>query len=185
MIRAYRMVGHLQADLDPLGITPKTPQATLDPKHYQFEGAALDLPIYVDGILGLTTATPRQLLDKLRGIYCGRIGYEFMHINDAEQKTWLQRRIEGDAVNFTPEGKKAILNKLIEAEGFEKFASNRFVGTKRFGLDGAEATIPGAGADHQARRPAGRQRDRAGHGPSRPPERAGQCDGQALSPAVP
>ena len=82
------------------------------------------------------------MLDKLRGIYCGRIGYEFMHINDAEQKIWLQRRIEGDAVNFTPEGKKAILNKLIEAEGFEKFASNRFVGTKRFGLDGAEATIP-------------------------------------------
>src|SRR5450432_3072292 len=142
MIRAYRMVGHLQADLDPLGITPKTPQATLDPKLYQFEGATLDLPIYVDGILGLTTATPRQLLEKLRGIYCGRIGYEFMHINDAEQKTWLQRRIEGDSVQFTPEGKKAILNKLIEAEGFEKFSSNRFVGTKRFGLDGAESTIP-------------------------------------------
>jgi 2-oxoglutarate dehydrogenase E1 component len=142
MIRAYRMIGHLEADLDPLGITPKTPQATLDPKQYKFEGATLDLPIYVDGILGFQTATPRQLLDKLRAIYCGRIGYEFMHINDAEQKVWLQRRIEGDEVNFTPEGKKAILNKLIEAEGFEKFASNRFVGTKRFGLDGAEATIP-------------------------------------------
>src|SRR5471032_2820072 len=142
MIRAYRMIGHLEADLDPLGITPKTPQATLDPAQYKFEGAALDAPVYVDGILGFSTATPRQLLDKLRGIYCGRIGYEFMHINDAEQKTWLQRRIEGDAVNFTPEGKKAILNKLIEAEGFEKFSANRFVGTKRFGLDGAEATIP-------------------------------------------
>ena len=55
----------------------------------------LDTPVYVDGILGFTTATPRQLLDKLRSIYCGRIGYEFMHINDAEQKIWLQRRIEG------------------------------------------------------------------------------------------
>src|SRR5580698_3522432 len=142
MIRAYRMIGHLEADLDPLRITPRTPQPTLDPKLYKFEGATLDLPIYVDGILGFQTATPRQLLEKLRTIYCGRIGYEFMHINDAEQKIWLQRRIEGDAVNFTPEGKKAILNKLIEAEGFEKFASNRFVGTKRFGLDGAEATIP-------------------------------------------
>src|SRR5471032_1174661 len=142
MIRAYRMIGHLEADLDPLGITPRTPQATLDPKQYQFVGAALDMPVFVDGILGFSTATPRQLLDKLRGIYCDRIGYEFMHINDAEQKTWLQRRIEGDAVNFTPEGKKAILNKLIEAEGFEKFSANRFVGTKRFGLDGAEATIP-------------------------------------------
>ncbi|HXB51358.1 MAG TPA: hypothetical protein VNU69_01265, partial [Rhizomicrobium sp.] len=142
MIRAYRMIGHLEADLDPLGITPRNPQPTLDPKFYQFDGPALDLPIYVDGILGFQTATPRQLLDKLRGIYCGHIGYEFMHINDAEQKTWLQRRIEGDAINFTPEGKKAILNKLIEAEGFEKFSSNRFVGTKRFGLDGGEATIP-------------------------------------------
>jgi 2-oxoglutarate dehydrogenase E1 component len=142
MIRAYRMIGHLEADLDPLGITPRTPQATLDPKHYGFEGAVLDLPIYTDGILGFERATARQLLDKLRGIYCGRIGYEFMHINDAEQKTWLQRRIEGEGITFTPEGKKAILNKLIEAEGFEKFASNRFVGTKRFGLDGGEATIP-------------------------------------------
>src|SRR6202000_2703978 len=110
--------------------------------NYQFEGPVLDLPIYVDGILGFQTATPRQLLEKLRSIYCGSIGYEFMHISDAEQKTWLQRRIEGDAINFTPEGKKAILNKLIEAEGFEKFAANRFVGTKRFGLDGAESTIP-------------------------------------------
>src|SRR5689334_21129066 len=140
MIRAYRMIGHLEADLDPLGITPRVPQQTLDPKSYKFEGPTLDLPIYVDGILGFERATPRQLLEKLRATYCGRIGYEFMHINDAEQRFWLQKRIEGDAVNFTPEGKKAILNKLIEAEGFEKFASNRFVGTKRFGLDGAEST---------------------------------------------
>jgi 2-oxoglutarate dehydrogenase E1 component len=144
MIRAYRMVGHLEANLDPLEITPKTPQATLDPAHYGFTGAALDTPVYIDGILGLDTVTPRKLIDTLRGIYCGRIGYEFMHINDAEQKAWLQRRIEGEEgeVSFTLEGKKAILNKLIEAEGFEKFAANRFVGTKRFGLDGGEATIP-------------------------------------------
>ena len=142
MIRAYRMIGHLEADLDPLGITPKTPQTMLDPAHYQFDGAMMDTPVYVDGILGLQTTTPRQLVSTLRDIYCGRIGYEFMHINDAEQRIWLQRRIEGDPISFTPEGKKAILNKLIEAEGFEKFASNRFVGTKRFGLDGAETTIP-------------------------------------------
>ncbi len=144
MIRAYRMIGHLEANLDPLGITPKTPQATLDPKHYGFEGAAFDAPVFVDGILGFDTITPRQLLDKLKGIYCGRIGYEFLHINDAEQKTWLQRRIEGEEgqIGFTPEGKKAILNKLVEAEGFEKFGASRFVGTKRFGLDGGEATIP-------------------------------------------
>jgi 2-oxoglutarate dehydrogenase E1 component len=144
MIRAYRMIGHLEADLDPLGITPKTPQTTLDPATYGFTGAALDQPVFVDGVLGFDTATPRQIIDKLRRIYCGAIGYEFLHIHDAEQKTWLQRRIEGDEgqVAFTKEGKKAILNKLIEAEGFEKFASTRFVGTKRFGLDGGEATIP-------------------------------------------
>jgi len=142
MIRAYRMIGHLEADLDPLEISPRTPQATLDPAHYGFEGAAMDTPVYVDGILGIESATPRQLVAKLRETYCGRIGYEFMHINDAEQKAWLQRRIEGEPIQFTPEGKKAILNKLIEAEGFEKFAASRFVGTKRFGLDGGEATIP-------------------------------------------
>ena len=92
----------------------------------------------------METATPRQIVDILKRTYCGQIGYEFMHINDAEQKDWLQRRIEGPdkEISFTPEGKKAILNKLIEAEGFEKFAANRFVGTKRFGLDGAESTIP-------------------------------------------
>ena len=84
------------------------------------------------------------MVDLLKRTYCGRIGYEFMHINDAEQKDWLQRRIEGPdkEIAFTPEGKKAILNKLIEAEGFEKFAALRFVGTKRFGLDGGEAMIP-------------------------------------------
>ena len=95
-------------------------------------------------MLGLETATPRQMVEILKRTYCGRIGYEFMHINDPEQKDWLQRRIEGPdkEISFTPEGKRAILNKLIEAEGFEKFASVRFLGTKRFGLDGGEATIP-------------------------------------------
>ena len=95
-------------------------------------------------MLGLETATPRQMVDILKRTYCGRIGYEFMHINDPEQKDWLQRRIEGPdkEIAFTPEGKSAILNKLIEAEGFEKFCAVRFVGTKRFGLDGGEAMIP-------------------------------------------
>jgi 2-oxoglutarate dehydrogenase E1 component len=144
MVRAYRMIGHFEAELDPLGITPRPPQPSLDPANYGFEGAGLETPVFVDGVLGFDSTTPRQLLEKLRATYCGRIGYEFMHINDAEQKSWLQRRIEGEEgeVSFTPEGKKAILNKLVEAEGFEKFSANRFVGTKRFGLDGGEATIP-------------------------------------------
>jgi 2-oxoglutarate dehydrogenase E1 component len=144
LVRAFRVIGHLEADLDPLKITPRQPHPQLDPDFYGFHAAEMDKPIYIAGVMGMETATPRQMMDILKRTYCGRIGYEFMHINDAEQKDWLQRRIEGPDkdIKFTPEGKKAILYKLVEAEGFEKFASNRFVGTKRFGLDGGEATIP-------------------------------------------
>jgi len=144
MVRAYRVIGHFAADLDPLKLNPKPPQPQLDPAFYGFAAEEMDAPVYMDGVLGLATATPRQMVDLLKRTYCGRIGYEFMHINDPEQKDWLQRRIEGPdkEITFTPEGKKAILNKLIESEGFEKFAGLRFLGTKRFGLDGGESTIP-------------------------------------------
>ena len=144
LVRAYRVIGHLEAELDPLGLSPRQPHPQLDPTFYGFGEAQMDKPIFIDGVLGMETATPRQMVDLLKRTYCGRIGYEFMHINDAEQKDWLQRRIEGadKDITFTPEGKKAILNKLVEGEGFEKFAANRFVGTKRFGLDGGEAAIP-------------------------------------------
>ncbi len=144
LVRAYRVIGHLAADLDPLGLAEKPHLAQLEPSFYGFHEADLDKPIYMDGVLGLSNATPRQVVDILKRTYCGRIGYEFMHINDPEQKDWLQRRIEGPdkEITFTPEGKKAILNKLIEAEGFEKFCGVRFLGTKRFGLDGGEAMVP-------------------------------------------
>jgi len=144
LVRAYRVIGHLEADLDPLKLSPKTPHPQLDPAFYGFHERDLDRPIFIDGVMGMESATPRRMTEILKRTYCGRIGYEFMHINDAEQKDWLQRRIEGPdkEVVFTPEGKKAILNKLIEAEGFEKFAALRFLGTKRFGLDGGEAMIP-------------------------------------------
>jgi 2-oxoglutarate dehydrogenase E1 component len=144
MVRAYRTIGHLEADLDPLKLSSRPPLPQLDPNFYGFHDAEMDKPIFIDGVLGLETASPRQIVDLLKRTYCGQIGYEFMHITDAEQKDWLQRRIEGPdkEISFTPEGKKAILNKLIEGEGFEKFAATRFVGTKRFGLDGAESTIP-------------------------------------------
>src|SRR5215469_8590464 len=144
LIRAFRIMGHLAADLDPLKLTPKPALPQLDATFYGFHDNDLDRPVFIDGVLGLESATPRQMVGILKRTYGGRIGYEFMHINDPEQKDWLQKRIEGadKDVKFTPEGRKAILNKLIEAEGFEKFAANRFVGTKRFGLDGGEATIP-------------------------------------------
>jgi 2-oxoglutarate dehydrogenase E1 component len=144
LVRAYRILGHLEADTDPLGIAPRNPHPQLDPGFYGFHDAEMNKPIFMDGVMGMESASPRQIIDILKRTYCGHIGYEFMHITDAEQKDWLQRRIEGPDkdISFTPEGKKAILNKLIESEGFEKFAAARFVGTKRFGLDGAESTIP-------------------------------------------
>ena len=144
LVRAYRVIGHLAADLDPLRLSPKPTLPQLDPGFWGFHGADLDQPIFTDGVMGMESATPRRMVDLLRRTYCGRIGYEFMHINDAEQKDWLQRRIEGPdkEIQFTPAGKRAILNKLIASEGFEKFAALRFLGTKRFGLDGGEAMIP-------------------------------------------
>jgi len=144
LVRAYRVIGHFEADLDPLNLTPKQPHPQLDPAFYGFHPEDMDRPIFIDGVMGLGSATPRRITKILKRTYCGRIGYEFMHISDPEQKDWLQRRIEGPdkEIVFTPEGKKAILNKLVEAEGFEKFAGLRFLGTKRFGLDGGEAMIP-------------------------------------------
>ncbi len=144
LIRAYRIIGHFGANLDPLGLEKRKPPPQLEPSFWGFTDQDLDTPIFVDGIMGLETATPRQLMDTLKRNYCGAIGYEYMHINDAEQRDWLQRRIEGadKQISFTKEGKRAILNKLIEAETFEKFCGVKFVGTKRFGLDGGEAMIP-------------------------------------------
>jgi 2-oxoglutarate dehydrogenase E1 component len=144
LIRAYRVRGHLAADLDPLKLEDKGPQPELLPETYGFGPADLDRPIYIDHVLGLETATIRQILEILRRTYSSTIGVEFMHISEPEQKAWIQERIEGvgKEVTFTPEGKKAILNKLIEAEGLEKFLHVKFTGTKRFGLDGAESTIP-------------------------------------------
>jgi 2-oxoglutarate dehydrogenase E1 component len=145
LVRAFRVIGHLEANLDPLGLEKRKSLPQLQPSFYGFQESDLDRPIFIDGVtMGMETATPRQLVQILRRIYCGSIGYEFMHINDPEQRDWLQRRIEGPdkAINFTLQGKRAILNKLIEAEAFEKFCAVKFVGTKRFGLDGGEAMIP-------------------------------------------
>jgi 2-oxoglutarate dehydrogenase E1 component len=144
MIRAYRVRGHLEADLDPLRLAKPIPHPELDPKTYGFSPDDMDRPIFIDGMIGLETATVRQILDVLRRTYCGKIGIQFMHIADPDEKQWLQQRVEGadKEISFTPEGKKAILYKLIEAEGFERFCAVKFVGTKRFGLDGGEALIP-------------------------------------------
>ncbi len=144
MIRAYRIRGHFAADLDPLKLKDPEQHPELDPTTYGFGPGDLDRPIFLDMVLGLESATMRQIVDILKRTYCGTLGVEFMHITDAEQKGWLQQRIEGlhKEINFTKEGKKAILNKLIEAEGFENFLNVKYTGTKRFGLDGGESMIP-------------------------------------------
>ena len=145
MIRAYRMRGHLHANLDPLGIAkPQEDYNELSAEAYGFTEADYDRPIFIDHVLGLEYATVRQMLDILKRTYCSTIGVEFMHISNPEEKAWIQERIEGadKTIAFTPEGKKAILSKLIEAEGFEQFIDVKYKGTKRFGLDGGEALIP-------------------------------------------
>src|SRR5690606_21246181 len=145
MIRAYRMRGHLHANLDPLGLAePEEDYNELSPETYGFTEADYDRPIFIDHVLGLEYATVRQMLDILKRTYCSTIGVEFMHISNPEEKAWIQERIEGPdkGVTFTPEGKKAILSKLIEAEGFEQFIDVKYKGTKRFGLDGGESLIP-------------------------------------------
>jgi len=144
MIRAYRIRGHLEANLDPLGLSPRQTNAELDPASYGFSEADYDRPIFLDFVLGLETAPLREILDILRRTYCGDVGVQYMHISDPEEKAWIQDRIEGRGkeIAFTNEGKVAMLKKLIEAEGFERFLHKRFPGTKRFGLDGGEAMVP-------------------------------------------
>ncbi|MCA3560041.1 MAG: 2-oxoglutarate dehydrogenase E1 component [Aestuariivirga sp.] len=144
MIRAYRMRGHLAADLDPLKLKAPETHPELDPATYGFTEADMDRPIFLDRVLGLEHATIRQITGILKRTYCSTLGVEFMHISDPGQKAWIQERIEGPdkAISFTKEGKKAILNKLIEGEGFEQFLNVKYTGTKRFGLDGGESMIP-------------------------------------------
>ncbi len=144
MIRAYRMRGHLHAKLDPLEIAADKDHEELHPSSYGFTEKDLDRKIFIDKVLGLEFATVREMVDILRRTYCSTVGVEFMHISDPAEKSWIQERIEGPdkTIAFTKEGKRAILKKLIEAEGFEKFIDVKYTGTKRFGLDGGEALIP-------------------------------------------
>ena len=144
LIRAYRIRGHLAADLDPLGMRSQEAHPELDPASYGFSAADMDRPIFIDNVLGLQIATMRQIVDIVKRTYCGTFALQYMHISNPEEASWLKERIEGfgKEIQFTREGRKAILNKMVEAEGFEKFLHVKYMGTKRFGLDGGEALIP-------------------------------------------
>ena len=144
LIRAYRIRGHLISTLDPLSIQKKEEHPELKPENYGFTKKDYDRKIFLDGVLGLQYADLNQILSILKKTYCSNIGYEFMHMGDPDEKSWIRDRIEGPEKNitFTENGKRAILNKIIQAEGFEKYLHVKFVGTKRFGLDGGESLIP-------------------------------------------
>ncbi len=144
LIRAYRIRGHLLADLDPLSLEIKPLHPELDPVTYGFTDADWDRPIFINYVLGLETATLREIVETLRKTYCSTIGVEFMHIQDPAQKAWIQERIEaiGNRTDFTKRGKKAIYERLVDAEEFEKYLHKKYTGTKRFGVDGGEAMIP-------------------------------------------
>ena len=145
LVRTYRVRGHLAAQLDPLGLSRPDLPPDLSPEYHGFTAADFDRPIYLGQyVTGIERATIRELVAILRANYCGNVGVEYMHINDVAERRFIQERIEGrdKEIHFTPLGKKAILNKVIEAEEWEKFLAKKYVGTKRFGLDGGEAMIP-------------------------------------------
>src|SRR5476649_1057054 len=144
LIRAYRMRGHFHAKLDPLGIEAPRDREELDPRSYGFAEGDFDRKIFLDHVLGMEYASLREIVAICERTYCQTLGVEFMHITNAAQKGWIQERIEGPdkEISFTREGRRAILMKLVEAEGFEKFCDLKFTGTKRFGLDGGESLIP-------------------------------------------
>ncbi|MFN3661191.1 2-oxoglutarate dehydrogenase E1 component [Yoonia sp.] len=144
IIRAYRIRGHLIADLDPLGMRETVPHPELDPANYGFTAKDMDRPIFIDNVLGLEVATMAEIIAIVKRTYCGTFALQYMHISNPEEAGWLKERIEGygKEITFTQNGRKAILNSLVQAEGFEKFLHVKYMGTKRFGLDGGESLIP-------------------------------------------
>ena len=145
LIRAYRINGHLIANLDPLNLHKKNYHPELDYKSYGFSENDLDREIFIDGSLGLETATLNEIIQILNKTYASSIGVEFLHIQSVEQKQWVQERIEEvhNKTNFTTQGKKAIFQRLVESELFEQYLDKKFLGTKRYGVEGGESMIPG------------------------------------------
>jgi 2-oxoglutarate dehydrogenase E1 component len=144
LVRAYRVRGHLVAQLDPLGLTERKHHPELDPATYGFEESDLDREFYLDYVLGLEKATLREIIRILRATYCSTIGIEFLHIQDPDQKAWIQTRVEGGVAlrQSSEEERIEVLHQLNQTEGFETFLHVKFPGTKRFGLDGGESAIP-------------------------------------------
>lgn len=144
MIRTFRVRGHLIANLDPLGLERRIRHPEVDPATYHFGPDDYDRPIFINNVLGFEWATVREILERLRSTYCETVGVEFMHIQDPDQKAWIQERVENTKVNerVTDDQRKLILQNLIHADSFEHFLRAKFAGEKRFGLEGGESLIP-------------------------------------------
>ena len=141
LINMYRVRGHLIADLDPLSAEPRPLHAELDPTTYGLTLWDLDRRFVVDGLAGKSTLRLGEALDVLRDAYCRTLGVEYMHIQDPEQKRWIQEHVEGQPAGLDPAEQRHVLDRLNAAEAFERFLHTRYVGQKRFGLEGAESTI--------------------------------------------
>ncbi len=144
LVHAFRFRGHLLANLDPLGMKAIDEHPELLPSRYGFTDNDFDHPIFINGVLGMQSATLREIVATLKNIYCGKIGVEFMHLSNPDEARWVKKRIEGgqNRTEFTTEGKIAILERLTAAEGFEQYLHKKHAGTKRFGIDGGEVLIP-------------------------------------------
>jgi 2-oxoglutarate dehydrogenase complex dehydrogenase (E1) component-like enzyme len=140
LIRAYRVRGHLMADLDPLGARSEV-YPELNPAYYGFGQEDLDTTFSSNTIPGRSTMRLRDILDHLRNTYCRSIGVQFMHIDDIRLKMWLQDKMEStqNTRQLSPDEQVRILTKLTDAEIFEQFIHKKFVGAKRFSLEGAES----------------------------------------------
>lgn len=144
LIRAFRLRGHLEANLDPLELVKVEPHSDLDPRSYGFEEADTDRPIFCDGHLGLDVATLPEIVRAARAIYCGTIGIEYLHVQNPRERKWIMSRMEGPSIreSFGAGRRRTILESLTAAETFERFLARKFVATKRFGLEGGESAIP-------------------------------------------
>ncbi|MBA2610018.1 MAG: multifunctional oxoglutarate decarboxylase/oxoglutarate dehydrogenase thiamine pyrophosphate-binding subunit/dihydrolipoyllysine-residue succinyltransferase subunit, partial [Actinobacteria bacterium] len=142
LINMYRVRGHLIADLDPLAAKAPHMHAELDPATYGLTIWDLDREFYADGLAGQDAMTLGDMLGVLRDAYCRTVGVEYMHIQEPDQKRWIQEHVEGVATDLMPDQQRWILSRLNAAEAFEKFLHTKYVGQKRFGLEGGESAIP-------------------------------------------
>ena len=144
LIRAYRVRGHLEADLDPLGLEKRGPYPELDFRSYGFTESDLDREIFIANLFGRERASLREIIAILRETYCGRLGVEYMHIQVPAERAWIQEKFERRQSRpvLSAGIRKEILRTLTQAETFERFLDRRYTGTKRFGIEGAESLMP-------------------------------------------